>query len=175
VSLVERSRPTALISYDPNCRPSLTPDREQTVQAVEAFLGLVDVVKVSRDDLAWLYPRRRWREVVQQWLALGPALAVVTHGEQGASGVTRRGEVSVSTRSVHVVDTVGAGDSFTAAMLSYLHSRGLMTSSFRQQLPDWAGADIREMLEMAALAAAITCSHPGADPPTAEQLGTFRD
>jgi len=140
----------ATTSFDPNCRPGFTMrDR------VEQLVALSDLVKLSDEDAASLYPRRAIEDVAQEWLARGPELVVVTRGADGAEGWTRDAYEHVpAPAGPPVVDTVGAGDAFMSALISaWLERRGL-----------------REVLEHAALAARITCGREGAQPPTRSEV-----
>jgi len=137
-------------SFDPNCRPGFTmPER------LEQLVALSDVVKLSDEDAALLYPRRAIEDVAQEWLTRGPELVVVTRGADGAEGWTREGYEHVpAPAGPPVVDSVGAGDSFMSALISaWLERRGL-----------------REALEHAALAARITCGREGAQPPMRSEM-----
>lgn len=169
--LVIGAADTLTISYDPNCRPLLMGDPAHVLAGVHELLTVADVVKVSDEDLAWLVPGTRPEEVLEDWLERGPAIAAVTLGGDGvlaacASGVrSRRPGVPVT-----VVDTVGAGDTFSAALLAGLHRRGLLGAAARPALRALDADTLDALLDEAALAAAITCSRRGADPPTAEEL-----
>ena len=94
----------------------------------EGWLRLVDIVKVSEEDLAWLYPHLADDEVIAAWHAAGVALVVVTQGERGAVASTPLGSTSCMAPPVTVVDTVGAGDAFMSGALAHLHERGLLVS-----------------------------------------------
>jgi fructokinase len=169
--LVERTRPLATISYDPNCRPLLMGSPETVWPRVERLIGLADVVKASAEDLAWLTPGRSPAEIAATWLARGPALVVVTLGADGVVGVARTtGAVWRAGRSVDVVDTVGAGDSFVSALLGALYERDLLGAARRESLRDIDAATLAAVLDEAVLASAITCTRRGADPPTRSEL-----
>jgi fructokinase len=171
--LLRRAAPTATISYDPNCRPLLMGDPADVLAGVHEVLSIADVVKVSAEDLEWLMPGATPAGVLDDWLQRGPAVVAVTLGGDGvvagtASGLrTRRPGIPVK-----VVDTVGAGDTFSAALLSGLHQRELLGAGARATLREIDAATLDAMLDYAAEAAAITCSRRGADPPTAAELGT---
>lgn len=129
LAAVEHAHPSSTISFDPNCRPSIITDVEYARTQAERFVVLSDVVKASDEDLEWLYPGVDPVESARRWLTLGgaegPALVVVTRGSRGPWGVTRAGETQVPAPSVNVVDTVGAGDSFMAGLLSAIVDHGL--------------------------------------------------
>lgn len=163
-------RETATISYDPNYRPSLVPNRELARHQVEEFVALADVVQASTDDLELLYPERSHYDTMAAWMELGPALVTVTRGASGAVALARSGSTAQSAFSIDVADTVGAGDSFMAATLSSLRSRGLLGSANRQALQEISEHDVAEVLHTAAKAASLTASRFGAQPPTAQEL-----
>lgn len=163
---------TATISYDPNCRPLLMGDPADVLAGVHELLGLADVVKVSDEDLRWLLPGREPVDVIAEWLELGPALVAVTLGGEGVVAGTASGlHTTRPGKTIEVVDTVGAGDSFTAAMLGGLHRRGLLGGAARDDLYRIDTDTLDAVLDEAGAAAAITCSRHGADPPTLAELG----
>jgi fructokinase len=174
LAAVEYAHPSATISFDPNCRPSIITDVDYARGQAEKFVTLSDVVKASDEDLAWLYPGEDVLDSARKWLALGgeegPAMVVVTRGAEGPWGVCRSGEASVPAPKVDVADTVGAGDSFMAALLSGLVDRELDGAQNRQDLRDLPVEGLAELLEHAARAAAVTVSRPGANPPTRAEL-----
>src|SRR6476659_6101864 len=118
----------ATVSYDPNARPSLMGRPEQARLTVESTIALADVVKLSDEDVEWLCPGEALDDVMSAWGALGPAAVVVTRGGEGAvERVTRTGEQqALHAPTVTVVDTVGAGDSFMAGLVSGLLDAGLL-------------------------------------------------
>lgn len=168
--LLRAARATATISYDPNCRPSLMGDPETAVRRVEDLVAMSDLVKVSEEDLAWLYPGRHHDEIGRAWLALGARLVVVTLGADGAWGSTARVAVTVSPVPVRVVDTVGAGDAFTAGLLHACRAAGLLGAANRDRLAGVDGSGLAGMLAFASQVAGITCARRGADPPTLADL-----
>jgi fructokinase len=157
-----------LISYDPNVRPLLQPDRSAARAAIERAVRLADLVKTSEEDLDWLRPRERVEDVATDWLTAGPRVVVVTRGGAGATAVTRNGMVHRPTVPVEVVDTVGAGDAFMSGLLDALARRN---SLVREALP---AAPLGEILDDAALVAAVTCARAGSNPPRRAELASFR-
>lgn len=170
--LLRRERGRRTVSVDPNVRPSLVGDRSAYLDRVRDWLTIADLVKVSDDDLAWLYPDIGWEQAARYWQAAGPSVVVVTRGANGSSAflagagpdpepVVRPG------RQVDVVDTVGAGDSFSSGLLDWLdrHDR-LGPGGLAALTPGEAGA----ALDFAATVAAVTCSRAGADPPRRDEL-----
>ena len=156
------------LSYDPNARPGTVP-REVMRARVEEFVGLSHVVKVSDEDLACLYPGEEPEAVCSRWIEQCPALGVLTRGPRGlAAWRSGRPVVDAPGRDVDVADTVGAGDTVTAALLVGLGDAGALGSG-----GDIAGLSdevVRAILERAAVAAAITCSREGAQPPTRAEV-----
>ncbi len=165
--LLGRVRDHMVVSYDPNCRPVLHGPRTAARHRVAQFVALSHVVKVSAEDLAWLHPGEPVEEVAARWLADGPHLVVVTDGARGAYLATERFQQRLPAAPVRVVDTVGAGDACTAALLDGLHRHHMLTPARLAGLPEQTAA---EVLERALRAAAITCSRPGADPPDGREL-----
>lgn len=174
LAAVEHAHPNSTISFDPNCRPSLIADRDHARTQAERFVALADIVKASDEDLAFLYPDVDPLESARRWLSLGgtegPALVVVTRGARGPWGITAAGETQVPAPSVDVVDTVGAGDSFMAGLLSALVDRGLVGAQNRDELRAMPAETLAAIMEHAARAAAVTVSRAGANPPTRAEL-----
>jgi fructokinase len=169
--LITNAAATATISYDPNCRPFLMGDPRDVLAGAHELLAVADVVKVSSEDLEWLVPGSTPEAVLEDWLGRGPAVIAVTLGADGALAGTAAGVRSRRAGiPVPVVDTVGAGDTFSAALLAGLHRRGLLGAAAR---PDLKAIDVHALdglLDEAVTAAAITCSRRGADPPTTDDL-----
>jgi fructokinase len=173
--LLERARGAVTISYDPNCRPLLMGEPARARERVERLVALADVVKASVEDVAWLLPGRAAEEVAEAWLALGPAVVAITRGADGVVAVAAgTGHVRRPGRRVAVVDTVGAGDAFASALLAGLYRRGLLGAGRRGALRAIGEPTLGEVLDEGVLAAAITCTRRGADPPVlGELIGGF--
>jgi fructokinase len=173
LSTVQQARPGATISYDPNIRPSLMGVAHEVRAKVEQIVGLSDVVKASEEDIAWLYDGTPGPQILRLWWLLGPPLVVMTRGDGGALvGLSRTGElISIDASAVEVVDTVGAGDSFMAGLLSGLLDAGLLGGTqSRDRLRSASLADVRPAVDRALACAAITVSRAGADPPHRAEL-----
>ena len=151
----------APIVFDPNIRPAVISDRAQYVGRVERWIAISSAVKISDDDLKWLYPSIEIEQVVNNWLTKGPSLVVVTYGDTGLTGYRKGEVVSVGAVKVKVADTVGAGDTVGAVLVEAIVKDGLAI------LTD---SRLESMLKRAAKAAAITVSRVGANPPTSEEL-----
>ncbi|AJF63565.1 carbohydrate kinase family protein [Streptomyces vietnamensis] len=159
---VGRLRDRATVSYDPNVRPELMGEHGEAVARVERCVALSDVVKASDEDLAWLYPGESVESVAARWLGLGPAVVLVTRGADGSLAFTGRETAFAEAPAVTVVDTVGAGDSFMSAVLDTLAGRETF---------DGLGAEyLVRLLRRAAVAAAVTVSRAGAQPPDRAEL-----
>jgi fructokinase len=168
--LARQSHDVATISYDPNIRPQFLSSRSHAVQSVERHIALSDVVKASDEDVAWLYPGEEIANVATRWLALGPAVVVVTLGAGGSLVLTPNGSIQVEGRKVVVADTIGAGDSFMSGLIAGLAESGLLGATNRKALRDAPIDAIRGLIETATLCAAITVSRAGAQPPTSAEL-----
>jgi fructokinase len=152
----------ALVSYDPNVRPSLIANRDTVRAGIERCIAAAHVVKASDEDVAYLYPDRPLAAVAARWCGLGASLVVVTLGGAGAVAYGAGGELARRPGlPITVADTVGAGDSFTAGLLAGL---GEITPD---QLAD---ADVDAALQQAVVVSAMTCERNGADPPTRSEL-----
>jgi fructokinase len=151
----------APIVFDPNIRPAVVSDRKQYLAQVERWVAISSAVKVSDEDIKWLYPSIEIEQVVNNWLTKGPSLAVVTYGDKGLTGYRKNERVSVEAVKVKVVDTVGAGDTVGAILVEAIVKDGLDSLT---------GSRLEMMLKRAAKAAAITVSRVGANPPTSEEL-----
>ena len=162
----------ATVSYDPNIRPDIMGDLAVVRERVEELIALTDVVKASEDDLVLLYPGSAVSEVLRRWATLGPALVVVTRGPEGVVfGLSTTGELaSAPTLAEAVVDTVGAGDSFMAGLLSGLASAGLTGAEGRKRLAEATLADVRPAIDRALACAAATVARAGAYAPSLDEL-----
>ncbi|MDO5635328.1 MAG: carbohydrate kinase [Micrococcus sp.] len=170
MSLMQELSASATISYDPNVRPTIVPDREFARARAEESVRLADVVHASDEDVAWLYPDRPLVDTLKAWQEAGCAFVVMTRGAEDMVAVTAHGVHERPIVPVEVADTVGAGDSFTAAMLAALDDRNLLGAQNRERLHAMDRADVESVLIYASRAAAITSSRPGADPPTRAEL-----
>ena len=151
----------APIVFDPNIRPAVISDREQYVMQVERWVSISSAVKVSDEDIKWLYPSLEIDQVVNNWLTKGPSLIVVTYGDKGLAGYRVGEKVSVDAVKVAVADTVGAGDTVGAILVEAIVKDGLNSLS---------GVRLEMMLKRAAKAAAITVSRTGANPPSLKEI-----
>jgi fructokinase len=151
----------APIVFDPNIRPSVMGDHDLYEAAVEKWAALSSVIKVSDDDMAWLYPGQNYVDVAKRWINDGAALVVVTRGSQGIIGITADGSVEVDGAKITVADTVGAGDTVGAIIVEAMIEKGILALT---------GDVLKAVLHRAAVAAGITCSRKGAQPPYKHEL-----
>lgn len=151
------------VIFDPNVRPSIQGDKAIYRAAVERWIEKASIIKLSEDDLSWLYGGIE-EEIVSGWLSRGVSIVVVTRAEKGLSAYSSESVIDVPAVKVEVVDSVGAGDTIGAVMVEGVLQHGL------EKL---RGDALKSVLERAAKAAAITCSRAGANPPTLDELGFF--
>ena len=157
----KRVAKVAPIVFDPNVRSSVLPDRPKYQEAIAKWAAISEVIKVSEDDLAWLYPEQDQIAIAEEWIKGGSTLVIITKGSYGIIGVTKDDVVSVPGVKIEVVDTVGAGDTVGAIVVEAIVERGLEVIT---------GDVLREVLVRATKAAAVTCSRAGANPPTRAEI-----
>ena len=170
LAAVQHHRSTATITYDPNIRPALVSDWTRTRRSVERWVRLADLVKVSDEDLRWLYPENDPLTVAANWQSSGPAVVVLTTGERGAMAVSASGVAITQGQRVSVVDTVGAGDAFMGSLISQVVHAGLAGASQRGRLRNIDREVLHSMLRRSSEVAAITVTREGANPPYAAEL-----
>ena len=169
IDIVAMHQDKACIVLDPNVRPALIADRNEYLQAIKRWIGLADIVKVSTQDLDWLEPEMSCDDLAKAWLELGPSIVIVTDGEKGATLYRKaQSPLHVPAPKVKVVDTVGAGDTFTGSLMVALLKRDLNQNL--AVIPDdvWL-----EVLKLAVAAAAFNCTRAGANPPNEQELTDF--
>src|SRR5689334_19902950 len=167
-ALVADAKASATISFDPNCRPNLVAEREAYAARMSAFADQADLVRMSDVDFEYLHGDEPYAERASAWLARGAGLIVITRGTKGAlAWHARAGAIEVEAPSVEVIDTIGAGDSFHAALLFALREQGCLE---RTKLRTAGGDQLRRALSFACGCAAITCTRAGADPPRRSEV-----
>jgi fructokinase len=154
------------VSFDPNIRPLVTPDRLSILETVESRVKHSTLVKASEEDLEWLYPGRGVEETLAAWAQMGPRFTIATLGGEGAIAYLRRERLRVPPRKVEVVDTVGAGDSFMSGLLSIMNRDGGLGAAAPTPTTQTLGA----WLAFAAKTSAITCTRKGSNPPTLAEV-----
>ncbi|MDP0396906.1 PfkB family carbohydrate kinase [Tsukamurella strandjordii] len=175
--IAARIRDHATISYDPNIRPALMGTPEAVLPRITELIGLADVVKASDEDIAWLHPGEPVEDVMRRWIAAGPALVVVTRGPWGAYALLagNRDMLHVDQLTVEVADTVGAGDSFMAGLVSGLLEAGYLGSRYaarRLRSAQWS--DVQPALHRAVITSALTVSRAGAHAPSRDEVEAVR-
>ncbi|WP_298741992.1 carbohydrate kinase family protein [Microbacterium lacticum] len=153
--------PPKTLTYDPNIRPALMPPHKAAVAVFEETAAMANLVKMSDEDAAWLYPNKSADDVVDNVLALGAQLAAITLGSEGAIVASHATRVTIPALKVRAVDTIGAGDTFMTSLISSMSTANL-------DLTDPAA--LHRIGEDAARAAAITVSRAGADLPWAADV-----
>ena len=151
----------APIVFDPNIRPAVLEKRDDYVKKVEKWVAISSAVKVSDEDLSWLYPGKVIDEIVNEWLEVGVQLVVVTLGDKGITAYRKSEQISVDAVKVVVADTVGAGDTIGAILVEAIVNNGFNKLT---------GDVLKTMLNRASKAAAITVSRTGANPPSKEEI-----
>jgi fructokinase len=159
VDLVDVEKDGRVVMLDPNIRLGLVPDDEYRDRMAHV-ISESSIVKASDSDLAWLYPRLDHEQAAERILADGVRLVVVTLGARGAFGAHRDCRLHVDAVPVKVVDTIGAGDAFGAALLAWLHDHQALRPDLSLE-----ESDLKSVLDFACLAAALTCARAGAEPP----------
>lgn len=172
LTALRTARAHAITTFDPNVRPDLMRPHTQQLALTEEFFGAADVVKLSDEDAAWLYPTWTLDQVVDRLLELGAVVVAVTRGADGAILAAGEHRVSLATHVSNVVDTIGAGDSFMAGMIYAIDDT---IRDADQGLVDRAHLlDLSELARVGTFAqscAAITVSRRGADLPWADEVG----
>jgi fructokinase len=170
-ALLRRERGRRVVSLDPNIRPRVLGDVAGFRPRFEALLSAATVVKASTEDIEHLCGAADPAEVARGWLARGPALVVVTAGAEGATAYFGDRHLFRAGLAVEVVDTVGAGDTFHAALLAHFSQSGVLSPGRLAQLTE---AEVAAALDAATFAAAVTCTRRGADLPTRADVDGFR-
>lgn len=166
--LMRREHRQRLISFDPNIRPEQMLEPAEYRRRFMGWLPFIDLLKLSEADLSYISPESSGEKTVREWLSRGPRLIVVTSGRSGAKAYTQSITVAVETPAVEAVDTVGAGDAFTAGLLAALERLGKLS---KEALAGLSELDLKRALEYAVKVAAITCTRVGADPPRRTEVG----
>ncbi len=168
--LVAQLHNRALLCFDPNIRPSLVDDAAAYRDTLTRMFRAAAIVKMSETDAQWFAPNRPPDVVAAEVQALGPALVVVTQGSRGAYARTAATTVQIAAPAVRVVDTVGAGDAFSAGLLCAFAQQDVVSRGAVECL---STDDLQTALRFAAAAAALTCTRAGADPPRRREIDEF--
>lgn len=168
LAMIREAKGSTTVSFDPNCRPNLVKDKPGYVTKMAEFAALADVVRMSDVDFSYLYGDDGFAGRATSLLAAGAGLVVVTRGNKGVQAWhDKAGALEVESPVVTVVDTIGAGDSFQAALLYALQALGRIGA---KPLREMNASELRRALSFASACAAFTCSRPGADPPRHTEL-----
>jgi len=151
------------VIFDPNVRPSIQSNKDIYRTSVERWIGIATIVKLSEDDLSFLYEEKS-DDVISSWLLRGVSIVVVTRAENGLRAYSKGSVIEVPAVQVNLVDSVGAGDTIGAVLVEGVLVHGIA---------GMVGDTLKSVLERAAKAAAITCSRAGANPPSREELEAF--
>jgi fructokinase len=166
-----------VISFDPNIRPFMIKDRSAYITRFEKWIASSTITKISLEDFAFLYPKPDPEKSLQKLIAMGPRLAICTLGPKGALALLRRNDgtvtrVSAPAVDLPVVDTIGAGDTFHGAFLSWLEIKGKMS---RSALSGLSETELYDALYFANKAASIICSRRGLEPPTRKEVMNLKE
>jgi fructokinase len=163
LALLDDGRGAVTISFDPNCRPKLVKDKASYIERMNAFAAIAGIVRMSDVDFEFLYGGGDYEGRAKSFIEAGASLVVVTRGIRGAQAWHKEaGAIEVQAPTVAVVDTIGAGDSFQAALLFALRAIGRIG---RHALGRMNSDELCRVLSFAATCAAFTCGRAGADPP----------
>ncbi|HEX7107831.1 MAG TPA: carbohydrate kinase [Aestuariivirga sp.] len=165
--LMEREEKDRVICLDPNIRPNIIKDRSQYLERIGRLISMCDILKISDEDVTWITGKTELGAAARKWLNAGAKVVVITRGENGVEAFTKGISIKVPSVNVKVVDTVGAGDTFTAGFLASLQRAGKLNKAPISYLDE---TSLRNAVNYAARAAAITVSRAGANPPWVHEL-----
>lgn len=166
-ALMKRECKKRVICLDPNIRPTVIKKKAPYLKLLKSLIPMADILKISDEDVKWITGGSDFAGAAKKWLKLGPKIVVVTKGGDGVEAFTTRYHISKPAVKVKVVDTVGAGDTFTAGLLASLEHAGALTKAKLAVINE---ATLASCLDYAAKAASITCSRAGANPPWANEM-----
>ena len=168
-ALVREARESATISFDPNCRPNLVGYKAEYAAWMAEFAAVADIIRMSDVDFGYLYGDDDYAGRAKSLIAAGASLVVVTRGVRGVQAWhCLAGMLEVEAPAATVADTIGAGDSFQAALLFALHGLGRIRTA---RLRETTAGELKRALSFAAMCAAFTVGRVGADPPRRADLG----
>ena len=166
-AFLRREARSRVICLDPNIRPGMIKNRRAHLSRLNRMISMADIVKISDEDVTWMTGKDDFGRAARKWLKAGASVVVVTRGSAGVEAYTARDEIIMPAVKVRVADTVGAGDTFTAGLLTALRKARRLDKT---KLAAISRTELENCLAFAARAAAVTCSRPGADPPWAKEL-----
>ena len=165
--LMSRHHESSVMSLDPNIRPGFVTDEPAYRERLLRMIGMSDIVKVSEEDLAWLDPTGDFESLSRTWIDAGVSIVTLTMGGKGARSVTRSLDITVPSKPVTVVDTIGAGDTFNAGFLAGLSKHGALNKDRLKSIDE---PSLHMALEFATRVAAVVVSRTGANPPWKHEL-----
>ncbi len=168
-ALMTREAEKRVICLDPNIRANVIKDRRGYLERISRLIALCDILKISDEDITWITGKTDLAVAARKWLNAGAKVVVITRGENGVEVFTKGLSFKQPSVSVKVVDTVGAGDTFTAGFLASLQKAGKLNKAAVAYLDE---ASLRNAVTYAARAAAVTVSRAGANPPWLHELQT---
>ncbi len=166
-ALMQREHKTRVMSLDPNIRADFITDTQAHRARIQRMIAMADVVKVSDEDLEWIAGSTNHDATIAGWLKSGVKIVTVTRGAEGVDAFTARGKISVPARRVSVVDTIGAGDTFNAGFLDGLRLKNILT---KEGVATLSESDLVFALNRGAVAASVTVSRAGANPPWLNEM-----
>ena len=166
-----------VISYDPNVRPFMIKDKKAFIKHFEKCVAVSTIAKISAADFEYIYPGLDLEKALLKIIGMGPRLVISTQGSKGAVALLRRNDGSVVRASspaviLPVVDTIGAGDTFHGAFLSWLELRGLLSRSSIASLTE---EELHDALLFANKAASLVCTKQGAEPPSLREISALKE
>jgi fructokinase len=168
-ALMVREAETRVICLDPNIRASFIKDRRGYLERINRLIAMCDILKISDEDITWITGKTDLTAAAKKWLNAGAKVVVVTRGENGVEAFTKGLSFKQPSINVKVVDTVGAGDTFTAGFLASLQKAGKLNKAAVSYLDE---TSLRNAVAYAARAASVTVSRAGANPPWLHELQT---
>jgi fructokinase len=166
-ALLKKASKSHVISLDPNIRPTVIKDKKKHLSRLKRLIAKADLVKISDEDVNWMTGKQDFAKVAKGWLKSGAKIVAITRGGEGVEVFTKLHTLSLAAPKVKVADTVGAGDTFTAGFLTYLHRNSLLT---KKAIAAIEATQLMHAAEFAMKAAAVTVSRFGADPPWANEV-----
>jgi fructokinase len=166
-TLLKKASKTRVISLDPNIRPTVIKDKKKHLSRLSRLIAKADFLKISDEDVAYMTGKKDFAKSAKGWLKAGVKIVAITRGGTGVEVFTRQHQLSLEAPKVKVADTVGAGDTFTAGFLTYLHRNALLT---KKAMANIEATQLMHAAEFAMKCAAVTVSRPGANPPWAHEV-----
>lgn len=170
-NFINKESKDKVVFFDPNIRPNLIKNKSLYMKRFENILLQSDIIKVSDEDLQWLYPDEDEDDICNMWLKKGLSIVVLTKGSIGALLKSKHHEVFSKGKKVDVVDTIGAGDIFNAAFIFSLSKNNTLD---KQDIKDVSAKTLLDSLDFANKVACISVSRVGSNPPTLEEVDNYK-